>query len=75
MRRAFKKWSLATNLDFVETRTGNVDIWVRFAKGYHSDSFAFDGPGGTLAHAFYPDTDGMFYFLKRTTDIYVFVFL
>ena len=40
-------------MDFLETDS-SPDIWVKFARGYHDDFFAFDGPGGTLAHAFYP---------------------
>ena len=54
MRKAFKKWSDVTNLNFKEITTGTPDIWVRFARGYHQDPYPFDGQGGTLAHAFYP---------------------
>ena len=56
MRKAFKKWSDITNLDFKED-SKRPDIRVRFEMGQHKDVFAFDGPGGVLAHAFYPPTD------------------
>ena len=56
MRQAFKKWSDITNLDFKED-SKRPDIRVRFEMGQHKDVFAFDGPGGVLAHAFYPSTD------------------
>ena len=56
MRKAFKKWSDITNLDFKEEKA-KPDIQVRFEQGQHKDIFAFDGPGGVLAHAFYPSPD------------------
>eukprot|EP00794_Sanderia_malayensis_P004808 gene4808-5438_t len=59
MMKAFSKWSQVAKIDFVEAKDNKPDIWVRFATKYHSDPFSFDGPGGTLAHAFYPDTDDL----------------
>ena len=47
-------WSDYTNIDFKEISESNPDILIKFASGYHNDPFAFDGVGGTLAHAFYP---------------------
>ncbi|XP_069496414.1 matrix metalloproteinase-20-like isoform X2 [Ambystoma mexicanum] len=51
---ALKVWSDASPLSFVPTSAGNADIIVNFARRGHGDSFAFDGAGGTLAHAFGP---------------------
>ena len=31
------------------------DILVRFVKRQHDDEFPFDGAGGTIGHAVYPD--------------------
>lgn len=58
MKRAFKYWSDVTNLDFIETPSDpEPEIWVKFVRNYHGDPYAFDGEGGTLAHAFYPHNE------------------
>lgn len=31
-----------------------MGVLVRFLKGNHSDSYPFDGNGGTIGHAVYP---------------------
>jgi len=48
-------WSDVSALTFSETN-GVPDIEILFAEGNHGDNNAFDGPGSTLAHAYYPTT-------------------
>ena len=64
IRQAIHFWHQKTNIDFVEVegyKKGDPDepeILVSFENsGYHDDPFPFDGPGRTLAHAFYPLTN------------------
>ncbi|XP_072317916.1 matrix metalloproteinase-28 [Eucyclogobius newberryi] len=54
---AFQLWSNVSGLGFQESPEGAAaDIRLAFYEGDHNDgaSNAFDGPGGTLAHAFLP---------------------
>ncbi|XP_033108498.1 matrix metalloproteinase-24-like [Anneissia japonica] len=51
---AFKVWSDVTPLTFREVGSGAADILITFASFQHYDSYPFDGPGGTLAHAYFP---------------------
>lgn len=51
---AFKVWSDVTNLNFKPVTGGKVHIEIRFERGEHGDGDPFDGPGGTLAHAYFP---------------------
>ncbi|XP_071519616.1 stromelysin-3-like [Panulirus ornatus] len=56
MSAAMKVWERASVLKFTEVHknTPKVDIYIDFLEGNHDDGYIFDGPGGTLAHAFYP---------------------
>ncbi|XP_059308536.1 metalloendoproteinase 3-MMP-like [Lycium ferocissimum] len=53
--RAFDRWSEVTPLTFTETASfRSADIKIGFFAGDHNDGEPFDGPMGTLAHAFSP---------------------
>ncbi|MED6236281.1 hypothetical protein ATANTOWER_006948 [Ataeniobius toweri] len=51
---AFGVWARASGLTFTRTYTRNADIMVEFVTYAHGDFYPFDGPRGTLAHAFGP---------------------
>lgn len=53
VQRAFNVWSGYTDLSFTP-KSGQVHIEIRFETGEHGDGDPFDGPGGTLAHAYFP---------------------
>ncbi|NXK46273.1 MMP3 protein, partial [Chauna torquata] len=56
--KAFNLWSSVTPLRFTRIYSGDADIMISFAAGFHGDFYSFDGPGGTLAHA-YPPSSGI----------------
>jgi matrix metalloproteinase-14 (membrane-inserted) len=58
IERAFGIWSQVAPIDFVVKKEGRVHIDIRFASGDHGDGDAFDGPGNTLAHAYFPQYGG-----------------
>ncbi|CAF4783840.1 unnamed protein product [Pieris macdunnoughi] len=54
LAKAFSVWADYTDLTFTQKGKGQVHIEIRFEKGEHGDGDPFDGPGGTLAHAYFP---------------------
>ncbi|CAB1319612.1 unnamed protein product, partial [Coregonus sp. 'balchen'] len=53
---ALTVWSEVTPLTFTEVSSGKADIVIDFTRYWHGDNLPFDGPGGILAHAFFPKT-------------------
>ncbi|KAH0973018.1 hypothetical protein GBA52_025174 [Prunus armeniaca] len=58
--RAFQTWAASTHFTFSQSNQ-NPDLTVSFHRGNHGDGAPFDGPGGTIAHAFAP-TNGRFHY-------------
>ncbi|XP_035663771.1 matrix metalloproteinase-14-like isoform X1 [Branchiostoma floridae] len=57
--RAFQLWQDQTPLTFTRVSPPTqADIFIKFAPIEHGDGAPFDGPGGTLAHAFFPQFGG-----------------
>ncbi|KAM4827410.1 matrix metalloproteinase-17 [Thomomys bottae] len=54
MYYALKVWSDITPLNFHEVAGSAADIQIDFSRADHDDAYPFDGPGGTVAHAFSP---------------------
>lgn len=55
LQKAFRTWSNGTGAPFVQSENGRGDIRILFARSDHGCGYRFDGSGGVLAHAFYPD--------------------
>jgi len=56
IQRAMTEWSKVIKLTWQASTnpTGSRTVNIIFASGAHGDGFPFDGPGGVLAHTFYP---------------------
>ncbi|XP_034539690.1 collagenase 3-like [Notolabrus celidotus] len=54
IEKALQVWANETPLRFTRIYSGIADIMISFGAGSHGDYYPFDGPGGTLAHAFPP---------------------
>ncbi|XP_035391769.1 collagenase 3-like isoform X1 [Electrophorus electricus] len=54
IEKALQVWARVTPLRFTRIYSGTADIMISFGAGSHGDFYPFDGPDGTLAHAFAP---------------------
>lgn len=56
IQRALAEWSRHVNVEFVPAAQAAEahTLAFMFARWGHGDGYPFDGPGRTLAHAFYP---------------------
>ena len=54
--RALAEWANYVMVSFTPSTnaTGDRTLAILFASGAHGDGYPFDGPGGILAHTFYP---------------------
>lgn len=53
---ALKMWSSVIPVSFRKVPSWQpADIVIKFASYYHGDSYPFDGPNGTIAHAYLPN--------------------
>ena len=56
IERAYAEWAKYVQVTFTRTNNSTVPqtLAVLFASGAHGDGYPFTGPGGVLAHTFYP---------------------
>ncbi|KFP37273.1 Stromelysin-1, partial [Chlamydotis macqueenii] len=57
IKKALSVWSHVTPLKFIRKDRGDADIMISFAARGHNDFIPFDGPGGSVAHAYAPGKD------------------
>ncbi|XP_035753061.1 stromelysin-1-like [Egretta garzetta] len=57
IKKALSVWSSVTPLKFIKKDRGDADIMISFAARGHNDFIPFDGPGGSVAHAYAPGKD------------------
>jgi len=60
VRQAIEAWDAVCGLRLDELAEGG-DIVVSWESGEHGDHSPFDGPGGKVAHAAYPYTNGKYW--------------
>ena len=58
IKKAFQLWADSADLKFQKKESGTAHIDIQFVSKEHGDGDPFDGPGGTLAHAFFPQYGG-----------------
>ncbi|KAM4726211.1 collagenase 3-like [Anableps anableps] len=56
IEKALQVWARVTPLRFTRLYSGIADIMISLSRGAHGDYYPFDGPDGTLAHAFAPSS-------------------
>jgi hypothetical protein len=56
IERALREWARYANFTLSPGQQQGAErtVDILFASGAHGDGYPFDGPGGTLAHTFYP---------------------
>ncbi|XP_050370687.1 metalloendoproteinase 3-MMP-like [Argentina anserina] len=59
--KAFATWAKNTHFKFSKAQSGSADLKISFERRAHGDQYPFNGPGGELAHAFYPPDGRLHY--------------
>ena len=57
VQAAMQLWAAISTVSFLASDE-DPDIEISFVSGSHGDGYPFDGPGDTLAHAFFPPPSG-----------------